>query len=131
MDARITAASQQYRLREQIEKSHIRHDQTVRVDIPRVRVAAGVGGPDATIFFCDVEPLKIRRALTDGDDQPIPETVVMEGITFPDAGEYDLKDAVLHCNGTMRITGDWRTRVSPRGEGFQSRIGRLFTTQIW
>ena len=132
MEAHVTAASQQYRLREAIEKSDIRHEETVRADIPRVRVAAGIGvAPGATIFFCDVEPIRVRRRLSNGDDAPIPETVVMEGITFPGAGEYDLKDAIVHCNGDIRITADSKTKVQMRGEGIQNRIARLFTTQVW
>ena len=50
---------------------------------------------------------------------------------FGEPGEYDLKDALIHTNGDIRIYADSKTRVKMRGETFGSRIGRLFTTQVW
>jgi hypothetical protein len=132
MEAHVTAASQQYRLREQVEKSRIQHGETVRADISRVRVASGVGfGGEATIFFCEMEPIKVRRRVAPGDSAPLPETVVLEGIGFPEAGEYDLKDAIIHSNGDIRIIADSQTRVVNRADGLHARIGRILSAAIW
>jgi hypothetical protein len=40
MEARITAHSQPYRLRERMEEAQVRHGTGVRVDLPGVRVMA-------------------------------------------------------------------------------------------
>jgi hypothetical protein len=130
MVAHVTLWSQQYRLRQQVERSHIRHDETVRVDIPGVRVASREGR-GAIISFGDVEPLKIRRRLTSGDDRPIPESVDMQGFDFPGDGIYDLKDVVVRCNGDVRISADARSRVEPHDDGRGSFFDHLFVTLTW
>jgi hypothetical protein len=129
MVARVTPWSQQYRLRQQFERSHVRHNETVRVDIRGVRVMSRAGhGP--MVSFSDVEPLHIRRRLTSGDDGPMPESVEMQGFDFPGDGLFDLEDVVVHCNGDLRISADARTHVEPHREE-QSILDRFSMTLTW
>ena len=121
MNAQITSSSQTDRLREQLERSHVSHGGTVRADIPRVRVGAGIAagigagiGAEGQIFFCDVEPIRIRREVAEGDAAPLPETVRLEGIEFPEPGEYDVLDAIVTANGDISIVGDASTEVRRR-----------------
>lgn len=130
MVAQVTLRSQQYRLRQQVERSHIRHDETVRVDISGVRVDSRAGR-DAVISFGDVEPLKIRARLTRGDDRPVPESIDIQGIDFPGDGLYDLKDVVMRCNGDLRISADSRSRVEPHPDRRRSFFEHFFVMLTW
>jgi hypothetical protein len=117
MNAQITSSSQTNRLREQLERSQVSHGGTVRADIPRVRVGTGVAAgiaAEGQLFFCDVEPIRIRRQVEAGDSAPLPETVRLEGIEFPEPGEYDVLDAIVTANGDISIVGDAATEVRRR-----------------
>jgi hypothetical protein len=42
---------------------------------------------------------------------------VLDGLTVPEPGAYDLMDAVVHSNGVLRIRVDARTRLVQRARG--------------
>ncbi len=44
MEARVTAQSQSYRLRERMQEAKVSHGQEIRADLPNVRV---LDGPDS------------------------------------------------------------------------------------
>lgn len=110
MQAHVTAASQSFRLRERMEEAKIQHGQEVRVDIPNVRVLAGVGGR-GDVFFCNMGPIRVREVLAPGDQRALPTGVVLDGVEFPAAGNFDITDALITSNGDIRITADGRTKV--------------------
>lgn len=110
MNAKVTFASQTHRLREELERSKIAHGATARVDIPRVRVGAGVAA-EPHIFFCDVRDVRVRREVVAGDGEPLPPTVVVDGLDFPSEGIYDLRNAVVSANGDIRIDADEETEL--------------------
>lgn len=145
MHAHVTADSQPYRLKQELAHSHISHGDTVRVDIPRVRVA-GYGEPVA--FFCQMEPVRVKHRFVAGDGGGLPETVVLDGFEFPELGEYDLIDALVSANGDLRVVADEKTRIVPRapsampaGEwsaasdrragGAWAHFGQFLSTHIW
>ncbi len=133
MEAHVTEQSQTYRLQQRAREAHVRHGQEVRADIPDVRVApahdttpAFVGRlhwlrrdepapatPGGTVFFCDIGPLRIREVVVEGDDAPLPTTVVVEGLTVPQPGRYDLVNILVRTNGDLRLIVDGETRLEP------------------
>ena len=49
-----------------------------------------------------------------GDQEPLPTSVVLEGLDFPSSGYYDITNARISSNGSIRIAMDNTTRVRPR-----------------
>jgi hypothetical protein len=133
MEAHVTAQSQTYRLEQRAREAHLRHGQEVRADIPNVRVApahdnvpafAGrfqwlrrddpaPAAPPGIVFFCDMGSLRVREVVVEGDDAPLPSSVVVEGLTVPAAGRYDLVNALVRTNGDLRVIVDAETRLEP------------------
>ncbi|HEX5387360.1 MAG TPA: hypothetical protein VFW66_11700 [Gemmatimonadales bacterium] len=129
MEARITAHSQPYRLRERIEEAKVRHGQDVRVDLPGVRVTAFAESWFSTItgalfnsapapregevFFCNMGPLNVRETLSNGDEKPLPNGVILEGLKVTDSGTFDIINALVQSNGDIRLVVDARTRIVP------------------
>ncbi|HEU5171839.1 MAG TPA: hypothetical protein VFU46_14925 [Gemmatimonadales bacterium] len=129
MEARITAHSQPYRLRERMEEAQVRHGTDVRVDLPGVRVMAfadswfsSITGAlfstpparrEGEVFFCNMGPLRVREVLSGGDDQPLPNSVVVEGFRVAESGTYDIINALVRSNGDIRVYLDEHTRVVP------------------
>ena len=127
MEARITAHSQPYRLRERMEEAQIRHGTDVRVDLPGVRVMAfadswfsAITGaffatPSAAregeIFFCNMGRINVRETLVEGDEQPLPSTVILEGLKVNESGVYDIKNALVRSNGDIRVFIDDQASV--------------------
>ena len=84
MEARITAHSQPYRLRERMEEAEVRHGTDVRVDLPGVRVMAfadswfsaitgaffnaPTSSREGEVFFCNMGRIKVNATLVEGDD---------------------------------------------------------------
>ena len=94
MEAHVTDRSQGYRLEQRAREAKVRHGEEVRADIPNVRVAPAhafsgrFGWPrradsGGEIFFCEIGPLHIREIVVEGDDAPLPSTVVVEGLGGP------------------------------------------------
>lgn len=131
MEARITAHSQPYRLRERIEEAKVQHGSEIRADLPGVRVMAfadswfnsitgslfrATPGPrTGEVFFCNMGPIRVRQVLDQGDTDPLPSTVVLEGLRVAESGTYDIVNALVRSNGDIRLVVDEKTRVVPIG----------------
>jgi hypothetical protein len=134
MEARVTSYSQTERLRERMEKASVRHGQEIRADLPGVRVAASPRNwfvsrakHKGEIFFCTMGPLEVREVVSPGDDRPLPTTAVVEGLTVPSGGTYDLLNALVQSNGDLRVIIDEATRVVPSaGGGIFVRDGAIW-----
>jgi len=113
MEARVTAQSQGFKLRERMEEARIQHGQEVRADLPRIAVTARAGGAAGEVFFCQLGAIRVREVLTPGDDRPLPTTVSLEGFTVPNPGGYDLLNALVCSNGNLRLVVDAQTQVVP------------------
>jgi hypothetical protein len=118
MEPRVMAHSQTHRLRERMAEAAIGHGQEVRADLPGIRVTAHMADwrsePDpaiGVIFFCTMGSIKVREVLAAGDDHPLPHEVILEGLAVPEPGTYDVLNALVHSNGTLRVRVDAATRV--------------------
>ena len=123
MEAHVTSYSQADRLREGMEKAAVRHGQEIRADLPGIRVLASARSWFAPrdkrwgeVFFCNMGPVRVREAANPGDEEPLPAKVVLEGLTVPGAGTYDLLNALVQSNGDLRVIVDQATRVMPAAE---------------
>ena len=117
MEARVTAQSQSYRLRERMQEAKVSHGQEIRADLPNVRVLALAGGTEAQTLFCNMGPIRVREVLNRGDDRPLPAAVTLEGLEVPTSGTYDILNALVCCNGDLRLVVDGATRVVRAAEG--------------
>jgi hypothetical protein len=93
----------------------------VRADLTGIRVTAGADGwrtapnPDTgAIFFCTMGPIRIREVLAEGDGNPLPSEVVLDGLTVPGPGTYDILNAIVHSNGSLLVRIDSATQVVSR-----------------
>jgi hypothetical protein len=72
-------------------------------------------------------PLEVREVVSPGDDRPLPTTAVVEGLTVPSGGTYDLLNALVQSNGDLRVIIDEATRVVPSaGRGIFVRDGAIW-----
>lgn len=120
MEARVTSYSQGYRLRERMEEAKVAHGQEIRADLPGVRVTAmgrhwftGKASDKGEIFFCNMGPITIRETTAEGDGGPLPKNVVLQGLTVPFDGTYDLKDVLVQSNGDLRVILDAKSSAVP------------------
>lgn len=132
MEPRVTAHSQTFRLRERMSEANIRHGQEVRADLPGVRVGVTseswfeTPAPTAgVIFFCTMGSIRIREVLQGGDEASLPTEVVLEGLTVPEPGTYDILNALVHSNGSLRLVADAKTRIVPTVREFERSIYSL------
>jgi hypothetical protein len=121
MEPRVMAHSQTHRLRERMAEAAIVHGQEVRADLPGIRVTAEIADwrnaptPNAgIIFFCTMGSIRIHEVLAPGDGRPLPSEVILEGLVVPEPGTYDILNALVHSNGTLRVRADSATRVVRR-----------------
>jgi hypothetical protein len=121
MEPRVFAHSQSYRLRERMSDAQIKHGQEIRADLTGIRVTAAVDGWRASansdigaIFFCTMGPIRIREVLTEGDTEPLPREVTLDGLAVPGPGTYDILNAIVHSNGSLLVRADSRTEIVPR-----------------
>ena len=93
MEARVTAHSQAYRLRERMAQAKVQHGQEIRADLPGIGVIAmardwftarhrGKG----EVFFCTMGPIRVRKVTIPGDGSPLPSDVVVEGLEVASGG---------------------------------------------
>ena len=106
-----------------------RHGTDVRVDLPGVRVLAfadswfsAVRGavfttPSAAregeVFFCNMGRISVRETLVEGDEHPLPNSVILEGLKVNQSGVYDIVNALVRSNGDIRVFIDESTDVVP------------------
>ena len=120
MEARVTAHSQAYRLRERMAQAEVQHGQEIRADLPGIGVTAmardwftarhtGKG----QVLFCTMGPIRVRKVTIPGDGGPLPIDVIVEGLVVPGSGTYDVLDALVQSNGDLRLIVDDATRVVP------------------
>jgi hypothetical protein len=113
MEARITAQSQSFRLKERLQEAHVSHGQEVRADLPNVRVAVLAASGEAQAMFCTMGPVRIRALLAQGDDRPLATDVTLEGLQVPTVGLYDLLNARISVNGSVHVAVDGETQIVP------------------
>ena len=113
MDARITAQSQSFRLRERLEEAKVSHGEEVRVDLPNVRVAVLAATGEAQLMFCNMGPVRIRERMIPGDERPLATEVTLDGLQVPQVGIYDLLNASVSVNGSIHVHVDAGTEVVP------------------
>jgi hypothetical protein len=125
MEPRVFAHSQTYRLRERMREAEIRHGQEIRADLPGIRVTTALEGwraaPDpntGAIFFCTMGPIRILEVLNQGDGDPLPTEVVLENLSVPGPGTYDIMNALVHSNGSLLVRVDSATQIVPRAQGY-------------
>lgn len=123
MEARVTANSQAYRLRERMEQAEVRHGQEIRADLPGIRVRASAGawlGPRESdrgeVFFCTMGPILLRRITIDGDKKALPHEARVQGLNVTAEGTYDLVNALVRSNGDLRVIVDEVTQVTPSSQ---------------
>lgn len=121
MEPRVFAHSQSYRLRERMNEANIRHGEEIRADLTGIRVTAAAenwrlptDGNVGAIFFCTMGPIRIREVLQEGDAEPLPREVILDGLAVPGPGTYDILNAVVHSNGSLLVRADENTRIVPR-----------------
>lgn len=125
MEPRVMAHSQTYRLRERMAEATIRHGQEVRADLPGIRVMAHMAdwrnAPEprvGIVFFCTMGSIRVREVLEPGDGRPLPHGVILEGLAVPEPGTYDVLNALVHSNGSLRVRVDSATQVVRREPTF-------------
>ena len=120
MEPRVFAHSQTHRLRERMAEAAVGHGQEVRADLPGIRVTAesnwrGAAAPNAgVVFFCNMGSIRVREVLDPGDGGALPSEVILEGISVPEPGTYDILNALVLSNGALRLRADAGTRVVQR-----------------
>jgi hypothetical protein len=131
MEARVSADSQAYRLRERMARAKVQHGQEMRADLPGIRVVAMAREwfiarhrEKGEVFFCTMGPIRVRKVAVSGDGGPLPTDVVVEGLEVANVGTYDLLNVLVRSNGDLRLIVDDASRVVPvLREGQSSLIG--------
>jgi hypothetical protein len=132
MEARVTAHSQAFRLRERMRQAEVGHGEEIRADLPGVRVSAAAGawfgarqGGKGEVFFCNMGPIRVRKVTIAGDGKSLPDEAVVQGLNVADDGTYDLINALVRSNGNLHVIVDEVTQVvrAPRSREFVGAIG--------
>jgi hypothetical protein len=118
MEARVSAHSQAYRLRERMADVKVEHGQEIRADLPGIRVVAMAREwftarqrERGEVFFCTMGPIRVRKVAVSGDGGPLPTDVVVEGLEVANVGTYDLLNVLVRSNGDLRLIVDDASRV--------------------
>jgi len=119
MEARITAQSQSFKLRERLEEAKVSHGQEVRADLPNVRVAVLAATGEAQLLFCNMGSIRVREQLQQGDNGPLATEVTLQGLAVPFPGSYDLVNARVSVNGGIHLVVERDTQVVPNGRGLE------------
>ena len=121
MEARVTANSQAYRLKERMEQAEVRHGQEIRADLPGLQVRtsppAWIGARETErgqVFFCNMGPIRLRSVSIAGDGAPLPNAALVQGLNVAAEGTYDLINALVRSNGDLRVIVDEVTEVVQR-----------------
>jgi hypothetical protein len=111
MEARITAQSQSFKLRERLEEAKVSHGQELRADLPNVRVGVLAATGEAQLMFCNMGMIEVRELLQPGDYGPLATEVTLQGLAVPAPGMYDLVNARISVNGSIHVAVDSQTQV--------------------
>ena len=111
MEARITAQSQSFKLRERLHEAQVSHGQEVRADLPNVRVAVLAATGEAQLMFCNMGSIRVRELVQSGDQGPLATEVTLQGLAVPAPGTYDLVNARVSANGSIQVVVDRETQV--------------------
>jgi hypothetical protein len=125
MRPHVAVESQSLRLKERLQEAKISHNEESRVDLPGIRVTAfnrpfslvRLVRPETArpvrgvVYFCTMGRIRVREVLKAGDGRPLPETAVLDGLEVTEAGTYDIVNALVQCNGKIRIVVDKESRV--------------------
>jgi len=121
MEARITAQSQSFKLRERLQEAKVSHGQELRADLPNVRVGVLAAPGEAQLMFCNMGMIEVRELLQPGDYGPLATEVTLQGLAVPAPGTYDLVNARISVNGSIHVAVDSQTQVVPtQGRGLES-----------
>jgi hypothetical protein len=132
MEARVTAYSQAFQLRERMQQAEVQHGQEIRADLPGIKVSAAVSawlgarkGGKAEVFFCNMGPIRVRRVTIAGDGRRLPVEAIVQGLNVADEGTYDLLNALVRSNGNLQVIVDEVTQVvrAPRIGEFAGTTG--------
>ena len=100
----------------------------IRADLPGIRVTAmgrnwftGKTKDKGEIFFCNMGPITIRETTARGDGGPLPKNVVLQNLSVPSDGTYDLRDVLVQSNGDLRVIMDDRSRAVPAARPAEAR----------
>src|SRR2546427_13027809 len=104
MEARITAQSQSFKLRERLEEAKVSHGQEVRADLPHVRVGVLAATEEAQLMFCNMGSIRVRELLQPGDQGPLATDVTLQGLAVPVPGTRSEE---------RRVGKECRSRWSP------------------
>jgi len=126
MEARITAQSQSFKLRERLEEAKVSHGQEVRADLPNVRVAMFAATGEAQLMFCNMGSIRVRELVQQGDYGPLATEVTLQGLAVPIPGSYDLVNARVSVNGRIHLVVDRETQVVPNGLRGLERIAQVY-----
>jgi hypothetical protein len=126
MEARITAQSQSFKLRERLEEAKVSHGQEVRADLPNVRIAVLAATGDAQLMFCNMGSIRVRELVQQGDNGPLATEVTLQGLAVPIPGSYDLVNALVSVNGGIHLVVDRETQVVPNGLRGLERIAQVY-----
>jgi hypothetical protein len=126
MEARITAQSQSFKLRERLEEAMVSHGQELRADLPNVRVAVLAATGEAQLMFCNMGSIRVRDLLQRGDYGPLATDVTLQGLAVPFPGSHDLVNARVSVNGGIHVVVDGETQVVPNGRRGLEGIAEVY-----
>ena len=126
MEARITAQSQSFKLRERLEEAKVSHGQEVRADLPNVRVGVLAATGEAQLMFCNMGSIHVRELVQPGDQGPLAAEVTLQGLAVPVPGNYDLLNARVSVNGSIHVAVDRDTLVVSRPRPALERVPEIY-----
>lgn len=100
----VISESQPYVLQQRMKESNLKHGDTVKANIPCVRIEQNYS--KAVIFFCPVPDIEVKEKIAEGDGGSLPDEVTIHGLKVPaelPSGLYNLKNINLHSNGTLQV----------------------------
>jgi hypothetical protein len=132
MEARVTAHSQAFQLRERMQRAEVQHGQEIRADLPGIKVSAAASAwigarprGKGEVFFCNMGPIRVRKVTIAGDGRRLPDEAVVQGLDVAGDGTYDLLNALVRSNGKLQVIVDEVTQVvrRPRIREFAGTTG--------